>query len=55
MKKKVNRSYSHKELFCLYFPGSTLHSASTQLSKWITRDKELREVLAGAGYIPRQR
>jgi len=55
MERKINRSYSHKELALLYFPKSQPRAASMQLSKWINRDRELWDQLVAAGYFTRQR
>lgn len=57
----TNRIYGHQELAQLYFPHVLPDSASTQLTRWIERNEQLKEALAGAGrrkglrlYTPRQ-
>lgn len=50
-----NKIYGHTELALLYFPNVLPKSASTQLTRWIRRDKELLEALLRAGYFKGQR
>ncbi|NDA63900.1 MAG: DUF4248 domain-containing protein, partial [Chitinophagia bacterium] len=38
-----------------YFPNSTKKSATTQLRRWIRRNRELRNTLAQLGFAERQR
>lgn len=49
---KKNRIYGHQELAQLYFPNILPASASSQLTRWIARDEELREALRRAGHRP---
>lgn len=51
----INRVYGHTELAILYFPGILDKSASSQLSAWINRDKDLLNELLKAGYRKGQR
>lgn len=53
MKKKI--VYSHMEVALMFFPDIQPKSASRQLSRWISRDEELKAELLQAGCRPGQR
>ncbi len=44
-----------KELGQMYFPNSTVKSASTQVVRWIRRNRPLWDALHAAGYHKGQR
>lgn len=44
------KSYSKKELACLYFPDSSPRTAVNHLMSWIRNDTELFEQLEEMGY-----
>lgn len=49
------RSYTKKELACLYNPNITPRCAIRIFTKWIRINKELSQLLTDTGYHPRTR
>ena len=49
------KTYSKRELACLYNPDITPRCAIRTLNRWIKRNKELLEQLVGTGYHARTR
>ena len=48
-------AYTKSELAHLYFPDAEVHVATNRLSRWIGRNRELKEALEAAGYRTRNR
>ncbi|MBU6158733.1 MAG: DUF4248 domain-containing protein [Bacteroidetes bacterium] len=56
MEKEFNlRSYGYCELAMLYFPNSNKSSASTQLSRWVRQNENLKKQLGELGFKPRKK
>ncbi len=49
------RSYGYCELALLYFPNSNKNSASTQLSRWVKQNENLKKQLMELGFKPRKK
>ena len=49
------KSYGYGELAMLYFPNSNKRSASTQLGRWVSHNKSLKNQLRLAGFTRGQK
>ena len=49
------RSYGYGELALLYFPNCNKNSASTQLSRWVKQNDNLKKQLMELGFKPRRK
>ena len=51
----IFKSYTKKELACMYSPSITPRCAIRIFTKWIKINKELLQLLPATGYHPRTR
>ena len=47
------RTYTKRELACLYCPNTTARCAIRTLTRWIKRNSELRDTTQGCGHLCR--